>query len=174
MSRKSARTKEQPVVEPTAVTDGAHGGDQPPTVEHEGTGVRGAPNAPESPNPEVPEQAKRRRFSAKYKLNILHKADSCIEKGQLGALLRREGLYSSHLMTWRRQREEGSLQGLAPKKRGRKANPNRKSKRETQLEGEVRRLRRQLEQAETIIEIQKKVASLLGIPLKSSDSGDNT
>jgi len=112
---------------------------------------------PMSPDPEVPEQAKRRRFSAKYKLRILREADACTEKGQLGRLLRREGLYSSHLTTWRRQQEEGSLKGLAPKKRGRKPNKNRKSKREAQLEGEVRRLRKKLEQAEAIIDIQKKL-----------------
>ena len=128
----------------------------------------------ESPDPEVPEQAKRRRFSAKYKLRILREADACTEKGEIGALLRREGLYSSHLTTWRRQRDEGSLQGLAPKKRGRKPSKNRKSKREAQLEAEVRRLRKKLEQAETIIEIQKKVAALLGNPIESPESDEKS
>ena len=128
----------------------------------------------ESPDPEVPEQAKRRRFTAKYKLRILQESDACTEKGQLGALLRREGLYYSHLTTWRRQRDEGSLKGLAPKKRGRKPNKNRKSKREAQLEGEVRRLRKKLEQAEAIIDIQKKVAALLGNPIEGPESGENS
>ena len=129
---------------------------------------------PVSPDPEIPEKAKRRRFSANYKLRILREADGCTEKGQLGALLRREGLYSSHLTTWRRQREEGSLKGLAPKKRGRKPSKNRKSKREAQLEGDVRRLRKKLEQAETIIEIQKKVAALLGNPIEGPESEENS
>ncbi len=128
----------------------------------------------ESPDPEVPEQAKRRHFSPKYKLAILKEADACTERGQLGALLRREGLYASHLTTWRRQREEGSLKGLTPKKRGRKPNKNRKSKREAQLESENRRLRKRLEQAETIIEIQKKVAALLGNPIEGPESGGNS
>ena len=146
---------------------------QQPKGEHATTESRVNEGKPVSPDPEVPEQATRRRFSAKYKLDILRDADACTEKGQLGRLLRREGLYASHLTTWRRQREEGSLKGLAPKKRGRKPNENRKSKREAQLEGEVSRLRKKLEQAEAIIDIQKKVAALLGIPMKGPESGEN-
>ena len=130
--------------------------------------------AESSPDPEVPEQAKRRRFSAKYKLRILQEADACTEKGQLGSLLRREGLYSSILSTWRRQREDGSLKGLTPKKRGRKPTKNPQSKRVTQLESEVRRLRKKLDQAEAIIEIQKKVAALLGNPINSPDNDENS
>jgi transposase len=114
------------------------------------------------PDPEVVPKAKRRMFSAKYKLRILEEADSCIEAGQVGALLRREGLYSSHLTTWRRQRDEGVLKGLSPQKRGRK--------RQDELEREVARLQREnerlqanLEQAETIIEVQKKLSRLLGL-----------
>jgi transposase-like protein len=125
---------------------------------------------PVAPDPEVLETAKRRRYSANYKLRILREADACTEKGAVGALLRREGLYSSHLSSWRRQRERGSLEGLAPKKRGRKPTTNRKSKRETQLERENRRLRKKLEQAEAIIDIQKKVSALLGIPLESDEN----
>jgi transposase-like protein len=75
------------------------------------------------PDPEVPEKKRRRKFTAKYKLRILAEADSCAEPGQLGALLRREGLYSSNLTVWRRQREEGLLDALSPKKRGRKKKP---------------------------------------------------
>jgi transposase-like protein len=77
----------------------------------------------EIPSVEVPEKPVRRRFSAEYKLRILAEADSCTESGQLGELLRREGLFSSHLSTWRRQRDEGALAGLTPKRRGRKAKP---------------------------------------------------
>ena len=113
-------------------------------------------------DPEVVPKAKRRKFSAKYKLRILEEADSCTEAGQVGALLRREGLYSSHLTTWRRQRDEGVLKGLSPQKRGRK--------RKDELEREVARLQREnerlqasLEQAETIIEVQKKLSRLLGL-----------
>ena len=133
----------------------------------------GEPREPKSPDPEVPEQAKRRRFSAKYKLRILREADACEATGQIGALLRREGLYSSHLTNWRRQRDEGSLKGLTPKRRGRKAKKSPQSKRVAQLEGEVLRLQRKLEQAEAIIDIQKKVGALLGIPMKGPESGEN-
>jgi transposase-like protein len=108
----------------------------------------------------------RRRFTAEYKLRILREADRATEFGQLGALLRREGLYSSHLSTWRQQRDEGTLVGLTPKRRGRKATPdapliaeNERLKRETQ------RLAAKLRQAETIIEVQKKLSEILGIPL---------
>lgn len=115
------------------------------------------------PDPEVVPQAKRRRFTAKYKLSILEKADACTEPGQLGALLRREGLYSSNLKNWRRQREQGSLTGLAPKKRGPRPDPDREMlKRIAKLEKENLRLADKLEKAELIIEVQKKVARLLG------------
>jgi transposase len=114
------------------------------------------------PDPEVVPKAKRRTFSAKYKLRILEEADSCTEARQIGALLRREGLYSSHLTTWRRQRDKGVLKGLSPQKRGRK--------RKDELEREVARLQREnerlqanLEQAEMIIEVQKKLSRLLGL-----------
>ena len=120
--------------------------------------------------PEVPEKASRRRFDASYKLRILEEADGCTEPGQLGELLRREGLYSSHLTTWRKQRDEGALDGLREKKRGRK------SKRRDAKDQELARLRREkqkleerLRQAETIIEVQKKVSEILGIPLASPD-----
>ena len=127
--------------------------------------------APAVPDPEVPEKAARRRFTAEYKLRILHEADGCVEPGALGALLRREGLYSSHLTTWRRQREQGALEALTPKKRGRRA-PHPLSRRVAELERENAHLQRRLKQAETIIEVQKKVSEILGIPLKSpADAG---
>jgi len=122
-------------------------------------------------NSEVPEEPVRRRFDAAYKLRILEEADRCTEPGELGQLLRREGLYSSHLSAWRRQREEGTLQGLAPKKRGRKA--KRKDPLVTrieQLRRENERLAQRLRQAETIIEVQKKVSEMLGIPLPEETS----
>jgi len=121
-------------------------------------------------DPEVREKASRRRFTAKYKLGILEEAAHC-GPGQLGALLRREGLYSSHLTTWRRQREAGALEALGPRKRGRKAEVrDARAQRVGELERENERLRQRLAQAETIIEVQKKVSSLLGITLKPPKS----
>jgi hypothetical protein len=114
--------------------------------------------------------ASRRRFTAKYKLAVLEQAERC-ESGQLGALLRREGLYSSHLTCWRRQREAGALAGLAERKRGRKARvPDAQGQRVAELERENERLRQRLLQAETIIEVQKKVSLLLGIDPSPSPS----
>jgi len=118
------------------------------------------------PDPEVRARHARRRFTTAYKLEILRKADACTRPGQLGALLRKEGLYSSLLVTWRRQREEG----LTPKKRGRKTKPV--DPQLKKLEQENRRLERRLQRAETIIAFQKKVAELLGIPLKPFEADE--
>jgi transposase len=118
---------------------------------------------PSPPDPEVPEKAKRRRFSAEYKLAILGEADACTEPGQIGALLRRERLYSSHLVDWRRQRDAGALEALA-RKRGRKPVDPMQAEVE-QLRRANERLAKRLGQAEKIIEIQGKVSELLGIPL---------
>ena len=115
----------------------------------------------EVPDPEVVPRAKRRQFSAKYKLRILTEADQCTQRGEIGALLRREGLYSSHLTTWRRQRDRGQLAGLTPKKRGRKPNPQVAELARLQRENE--QLKARLEQAETIIEVQKKLSQMLGL-----------
>ncbi len=115
-------------------------------------------------DPEVLERPQRRRFTAKYKLQVLQQADACTEQGEIGALLRREGLYSSHLSKWRRLRESGALAGLTPRKRGRKVGPAKQQKRRiAELERETQRLRERLAQAETIIDVQKKISSLLGI-----------
>lgn len=125
-------------------------------------------------NPEVLEKAKRRRFDAAYKLRILEEAERCSEPGQLGELLRREGLYSSHLTTWRRQRDEGALQGLGAKKRGRK--PKRKDPMALEVERlrrENQRLSERLRQAETIIEVQKKVSEMLGTSPTSQNDEAN-
>ena len=131
-------------------------------------GERG-PEGP--PDPEVAERAKHRRFTAEYKLRILREADACKGDGDLGALLRREGLYSSHLSTWRRQRDEIAKAGLKARKRGPKSKAV--DPRVKQLERENLRLKRRLEQAETIIDFQKKLSKLLGIPLKPHDSDGN-
>ena len=158
------------------VVGGTEGGRSPtgvPPATAAATGPEGpmAGNGKLIPDPAVAEKPVRRRFTAEYKLRILREADRSTESGQLGALLRREGLYSSHLSTWRRQRDEGTLVGLTPKRRGRKANPdapliaeNERLKRETQ------RLAAKLRQAETIIEVQKKLSEILGIPLPPPDS----
>jgi len=128
----------------------------------------------ERPDPEVPAKARRRRFSAQYKKKILEEADACKDKyGAVGALLRREGLYSSHLTTWRRQREKGELDALAPKKRGRKARPvNPLARKVRELEVENRKLRKQLDKAETIITFQKKLSEMLGISLDQKENDE--
>lgn len=114
------------------------------------------------PNPEVVVKAQRRRFTAEYKRRILQEADACTQHGEIGALLRREGLYSSHLNTWRHQRARGELQGLTPAKRGRKADPQ--AAENARLVRETERLKAQLARAELIIDVQKKVSQLLGLP----------
>lgn len=117
-------------------------------------------------SPEVIEKASRRRFTAEYKARILDEADRCTEPGQVGELLRREGLYSSHLTNWRRQREAG----LAPKQRGRKPKSNKNEQQELdRLRRENKRLAERLRQAETIIDVQKKVCEMLGIPTAQTD-----
>ena len=128
--------------------------------------VRETSSAP--PDPEVTARHVRRRFTTAYKLAILRKADACTRHGELGALLRREGLYSSHLITWRQQREDG----LTPKKRGRKARAV--DPRVKKLEHENRRLTSRLQKAEALLAYQKKVSELLQIPLKPfvSDEDD--
>ena len=118
------------------------------------------------PETEVRERAVRRRFTAEYKLRILKEAESCTERGRLGALLRREGLYSTNLITWKRQMEKGTLEALSPRKRGPKAKrPDPSARRIAELERENQRLQKKLRQAETIIDVQKKISEILQIPL---------
>ena len=118
------------------------------------------------PDPEVLEKPVRRQFTAAYKLEMVEAADRCSELGQIGALLRREGLYSSQLSTWRNQRQQGQLQALSDNKRGRKATiPHPVQKELEQLRRENQRLRHTLQQAELIIDIQKKASQLMGISL---------
>ena len=116
-----------------------------------------------SPDPEVVPKASRRTFSAAEKLRILNEADACTQSGQIGALLRREGLYSSHLVKWRRLRAAGQLQALAPQPRGPKPTLSDPLAEElAQLRKENARLQARLAQAELIIDVQKKLAQLLG------------
>jgi len=125
---------------------------------------------PNPPDPEVSAAVRRRRFSASYKLRVLREADACRgNTGALGGLLRREGLYSSHLTSWRRLRDQGELEGLQPQRRGRVAtDPTVKEL--ARLRHENERLTQQLITAETIIEIQKKVAGLLGSTLANAST----
>lgn len=117
------------------------------------------------PDPEVVPKAQRRTYTASYKRWVLEEADKCREQtGQVGALLRREGLYSSHLTNWRRQQEAGQLASLAPQKRGRKVDET--AAEISQLRQENERLERQLAQTELIIEAQKKLSEILGITLE--------
>jgi transposase-like protein len=123
------------------------------------------------PDPEVSATKPRQRFSAQYKLRILNEYESLTEQGQKGAFLRREGLYHSNIHRWRQQRERGVLQGLS-QKRGRK--PKKKDpeqKRIDELERENAKLRDQLKKAETIIDFQKKISEILGIP-QNPDEND--
>ena len=121
------------------------------------------------PDPEVVARAKRRTFTAAYKQRILAEADQCDESGQVGALLRREGLYSSHLTAWRRQRAAGQLAGLSSKRRGRKKDEQ--AAELAALRQENERLRAQLTQAELIITAQKKLAQALEQTLSRSEGG---
>jgi transposase-like protein len=122
-------------------------------------------------DPEVLPKAKRRTFTAAYKQWVLEEADKCREQpGQIGALLRREGLYSSHLTTWRRQRDAGQMAGLKPQKRGRKSDEE--AAEISRLRRENEWLGRQLAQAELIIEAQKKLSEILGITLEQTKGDD--
>ncbi len=119
------------------------------------------------PDPEVVAKPKRRRFTAEYRLRILEEADRCTQPGEVGQMLRREGLYSSHLTKWRQARREGSLRGLRSRKRGAKpkeSNPLEPKVRE--LEAKVDRLEKDLHTAHTILDVQGKVAGLLGFSLE--------
>jgi transposase len=124
------------------------------------------------PDPEVVLKAERRQFTAEYKLRIVEEADACTESGRIGALLRREGLYSSHLSKWRQLRKEGQLQALSIKKRGRKAqDPSLAELAKLQREND--RLRARLEQAEMIIDVQKKLSQLLGLTPEENKTTEN-
>jgi transposase-like protein len=114
-------------------------------------------------------QAKRRRFTAEYKQRILAEAGQAKGSGGVGALLRREGLYSSLLTTWRRERDAGVRQALAPQKRGPKSKRDPIAEENQQLRRETQRLTEALRKAEIVIDIQKKVAALLGRPILTAE-----
>ena len=123
-------------------------------------------SAAEGAKTEVVAKAKRRQHPAEYKLRILREIDECKGSGEVGALLRREGLYSSLVSKWREQREQGSLTGLSGHRRGPKVDAN--AAELARLQRENKRLQEKLERAELIIDVQKKVARLLGVPLEDN------
>ena len=123
------------------------------------------------PDTEVIAKAQRRRFTAEDKRRIVRAADRCTKSGEIGALLRREGLYSSQLTNWRAARDRGELEGLSPQKRGPKVTPpDPREKKLAEQQREITRLTKRAERAEALVEIQKKVAALLGVPLGSEPS----
>ena len=122
------------------------------------------------PNTEVVVKAKRKRFTAAEKLRILREVEACRGSGEIGALMRREGIYSSYLTTWRKQRELGELDGLSPHKRGPKPNPE--AIELAKLRREHERLQERMRRAELIIDVQKKVARMLGETIESPDLDD--
>lgn len=126
-----------------------------------------APTTSRSPVPdsEVIARPRRRTFTAEYKRSVLDQADAAQDSGSIGALLRREGLYSSHLSTWKRQRQRGEIDALTPQKRGPKVVVSPLVKQNRQLQAANARLAKKLQNAELIIEVQKKVAALLGNPI---------
>jgi transposase-like protein len=136
-----------------------------------GASAAGPPPTALSSEIEVVAKAQRRRFTAEYKRRIVREADRCTTTGAIGALLRREGLYSSYLTTWRAARDRGELEGLAPKQRGPKmvaADP--RDQQIAEQEREIGKWRTRAERAEALVEVQKKVAALLGTPLDNERS----
>ena len=126
----------------------------------------GAAQPSRAPDPEVVAKPTRRQFTAEYRLRIVEEAERCTRPGEVGRLLRREGLYTSHLSAWRKARRNGSLQGLTPNKRGAKpVEPNPLSAKVRQLEAKVVRLEKELATAHTIVEVQGKVAGRPGLSL---------
>ena len=133
-------------------------------------GITGAvPQTAPRPSPEVVAKPRRRTFTAEYKERILNEADAARFSGSIGALLRREGLYSSHLVTWRRERDAGILDALTPHKRGPKSKRHPLEEENQKLRRQNERLAEQLRKAEIIIDVQKKVAALLGRPIPTPD-----
>jgi transposase len=122
-----------------------------------------------SKDTEVSSKPRRRRFTAQYRHRIVTEAAACTQPGEVGALLRKEGLYSSHLASWRRAAKQRSLDALAPRKRGPKPKLDERDRQLAEQSREIAKLKARAERAELLVEIQKKVASVLGIPLHDSD-----
>ena len=130
------------------------------------SGGRGAPR----PNPEVLARAKRRTYTADYKLKVLGEVDSASGSGEIGAVLRKHGLYSSHLTKWRQERRSGILEGLSPQKRGPKSKSSPLTAENQKLRRENEQLTDRLRKAELVIDLQKKVAMLLGLPVAGTEA----
>lgn len=145
---------------------------EPERSEGERNAVANNPAAAPPPDPEVSAKAQRRRFTPAYKAGVVKEAMVCTEHGQIGALLRREGLYSSALALWRRQYQCGALQALKDDKRGRKRTRDARGQELERLRREVEQLNKKLHQAELIIDIQKKVAAILGNPIETPSSNE--
>jgi transposase-like protein len=141
---------------------------------HDGRPATGAARAAVPPDSEVVAKPTRRRFTAEYKLRILREAESQREPGAIGALLRREGLYSTHLSAWRRERDRGALEALRPRRRGRKPDPTQGLRQQiAELEAEQQRLQERLRQAEAIITAQKKLSEILGLAGASTSARES-
>jgi|SRR5579872_5029697 len=172
MEKARMLIKEQAVA---GVTEGGRSPTEVTPATAAGSDAGGPARGRGIPDPAVPERPDRRRFTAEYKLRILQEAERCVQAGDVGALLRREGLYSSHLANWRQLRDEGSLSGLTPKRRGRKPALDAPLVAENdRLKRENQRLAAKLRQAETIIEVQKKLSEILGIQLPPTDNTERT
>jgi len=141
-------------------------------IDRSATDSKAGPEPKAHPNPEVVAQAQRRRFTAAYKQRILTESDQAKGSGGIGALLRREGLYSSLLATWRRERAAGVLQALTPQKRGPKSKRDPVQEEVQKLQKENARLTDQLRKAAIIIDVQKKLGTLLGWPLPTEEEID--
>jgi transposase len=141
--------------------------------ERSGGEPNGGANNPAAPDPEVLAKPPRRRFTPAYKARIVEEAQRCTESGQIGALLRREGLYSSALTQWRRQYQSGALQALKDDKRGRRRTRDARDQELERLHRENERLNKKLRQTELIIEIQKKVAAMLGNPIETPPNSED-
>ena len=154
------------------ILKGTGGERSEPEVSERGTTVA-APTPPPPPDPEVSAHPNRRKFSRNFKLRILKETDIA-SPGDIGAILRREGIYSSSLSSWRRQRENGELGSSTSNKRGPAPKMDEPTRRKvTNLERENSRLARRLKRAEQIIEVQKKISELLGIPLSHSQNEED-
>ena len=135
-------------------------------------GAASTASRPPLPDSEVIARPRRRSFTAEYKRSILDQAEAAQDSGVIGALLRREGLYSSHLTTWKRQRQKGEIDALTPQKRGPKVVVSPLVKQNRQLQAANARLTKKLQHAELIIAVQKKVAALLGNPIPDIQIGE--
>ncbi len=148
----------------SSVPEASEGGRRP-TGEASGTAALVA----HPPSPEVNPKTKRRRLTSEYKLRILEELDRCTEPGEKGAIMRREGIYSSSVTEWRRARDAGAL-GALDKLRGRKPKYDHRDNQINKLEGELLQLKKKLAQAEAIIEVQKKVSEIFGVSNQENES----